>query len=325
MAQPFNPAKGTLSGEPRSVAKGVMSDVTTWHLEASAANGGLLVFGTGGSGDLQLLWTDRNGKQVGTVADKVPGLQMAKISPQADRIAMQIDTGENDIWVLDLARGVRTRLTFGPVANAFPVWSPDGKWIAYFSKRGEQFEIYRKRADGSGAEEVLAGFDKQPLPRTGHAMGSICSILNLARKAITRLSRCRLRNSESRKLWCSTVPKDIFLRTATGWPTAQVNLEPSKYMCRPLAAAKASGRFRQMAARFRFGAMMAKNSTTGMQLIPSWQWRSRIPVAHCNSAPRRYSSTDGQCWELHPSMMSLPTARDSCSTASRNRSANSSQ
>ncbi|MGA8433033.1 MAG: protein kinase [Candidatus Sulfotelmatobacter sp.] len=164
MAQPFNPAKGALSGEPRSVAKGVMTDVTTWHLEASAANGGLLVFGTGGSGDLQLLWTDRNGKQVGTVADKVPGLQMAKISPQGDRIAMQIDTGENDIWVLDLVRGVRTRLTFGPVANAFPVWSPDGKWIAYFSKRGERFELYRKRADGSGAEEVLVGFDKQPLP-----------------------------------------------------------------------------------------------------------------------------------------------------------------
>jgi hypothetical protein len=35
---------------------------------------------------------------------------------------MQIDSGINDVWVLDLARGVRTRLTFGPNSNMFPLW-----------------------------------------------------------------------------------------------------------------------------------------------------------------------------------------------------------
>jgi eukaryotic-like serine/threonine-protein kinase len=142
----------------------VMSDVTTWHVDASAASDGLLVFGTGGSGDLQLLWLDRSGKQVGTVAEKLTNLQVARISPQGDRIALQIDSGENDIWVLDLARGVRTRLTFGPVANTSPVWSPDGKWIAYMSKRGDHFGLYRKHADGSGTEEVLATLDQAVLP-----------------------------------------------------------------------------------------------------------------------------------------------------------------
>jgi len=62
-------------------------------------------------------------------------LQYARLSPLGDRIALQIDVGANDIWILDLARGIRTRLTFGPVANMFPVWSPDGKWIAYGSQR----------------------------------------------------------------------------------------------------------------------------------------------------------------------------------------------
>jgi eukaryotic-like serine/threonine-protein kinase len=164
MAQPFNPANGVLSEEPRSVAKGVISDVTTWHVDASATSDGLLAFGSGGSGDLQLLWMDRSGKQVGTVAEKLTNLQMARISPQGDRIALQIDSGENDIWVLDLARGVRTRLTFGPVANASPVWSPDGKWIAYMSKRGDHFGLYRKHADGSGTEEVLSTVDVALLP-----------------------------------------------------------------------------------------------------------------------------------------------------------------
>jgi Tol biopolymer transport system component len=164
MAQAFDPAKGTLSGEPRGVAKGVMSDPSTWHVDASATDNGLLVFGSGGSGDVQLLWMDRSGKQIGTVADKLNNLQLARISPQGDRIALQIDAGMNDIWVLDLARAVKTRLTFGPVANIDPVWSPDGKWIAYMSKRGDHFALYRKPSDGSGPEEALVSVDEQIAP-----------------------------------------------------------------------------------------------------------------------------------------------------------------
>ena len=155
MAQSFDAANGTLSGEAQSLANGVVDDISTWHMDASASNNGLLVFGSGGSADWQLVWMDRNGKQIGTVADKLTNLQTARISPQGDRIALQIDNGTNDIWVLDLARGVRTRLTFGPVSNSFPVWSPDGKWIAYTSDRNGHSNLYRKPADGSGAEELL--------------------------------------------------------------------------------------------------------------------------------------------------------------------------
>jgi serine/threonine protein kinase/Tol biopolymer transport system component len=166
MAQAFDPASGKLSGDPQNVAKGVMNDTTTWHMDVSAADNGLLVFGSGGSGDLQLVWMDRSGKQVGIAANRLPNLQYAVLSPQGDRVALQIDTGENDIWVLDLARGVRTRVTFGPVANVMPVWSPDGKWIAYYSLRKGQFTLFRKPADGSGAEETLLTDDQVPLVPT---------------------------------------------------------------------------------------------------------------------------------------------------------------
>jgi Tol biopolymer transport system component len=155
MAQPFNPSTGILSGEPQNVAKGVMNDSSTWHVDASASNDGLLVFGSGASGDLQLVWLDRSGKQIGTIADKLPDLQGAVIPPQGDRVALQLNAGETDIWVLDLARGVRTRLTFGPIWNVSPIWSPDGKWIAYSSGRNGQFALCRKPSDGSGAEETL--------------------------------------------------------------------------------------------------------------------------------------------------------------------------
>jgi serine/threonine protein kinase/Tol biopolymer transport system component len=161
MAQPFDPDKGALSEQPRSLAKAVMNDSATWRMQASASADGSLVFGSGGSGDLQLLWVDRASKQISIIADKLSNLYGAVISPQGDRVALQIDMGENDIWVLDLARGVRTRLTFGPVANTEPVWSPDGKWIAYNSRREGKFSIYRKHSDGSGAEELLTSDDQQ--------------------------------------------------------------------------------------------------------------------------------------------------------------------
>src|ERR1051326_1624611 len=132
-----------------------MNDASTWHMDASATDDGLLVLGNGGSADLQLVWLTRGGTQVGLLADKLTNLQTARLSPQGDRVALQIDTGENDIWVLDLARGVRTRLTFGPVSNSFPSWSPDGKWIAYTSDRNGHSNLYRQPSDGSGAEELL--------------------------------------------------------------------------------------------------------------------------------------------------------------------------
>jgi len=163
VAQPFDPASGTLSGEPQGVAKGVVYDTATWHLGASASADGLLVFGTGGSANQQLVWMDRSTKKITVIADKLQNLYAARLSPQGDRAALQIDSGVNDIWVMDLSRGVRTRLTFGPVANQFPVWSPDGKWIAYTSLRNGKFEMLRKHSDGSGAEEVLLQDDLQML------------------------------------------------------------------------------------------------------------------------------------------------------------------
>jgi eukaryotic-like serine/threonine-protein kinase len=160
LAQEFNPSSGTLSGEPQPLVRGVINDSTTWHMDTSASSAGLLLYGSGGSGNADLLWMDRTTKQLSTIASDLANLSTINLSPQGDRIALGIDSGTNDVWLLDVARGTHTRLTFGPIINAFPVWSPDGKSIAYSSMRNDKFRLFRKLSDGSGQEEELLNDDQ---------------------------------------------------------------------------------------------------------------------------------------------------------------------
>ena len=166
LAQPFNPSTGTLTSEPQTLAKDVANDPTTWHMDASASNGGLLIYGTGGGdyGSLQFLWMDRARKKLSSIVEGLAGVEAASLSPQGDRLALQINNGVSDTWVLDLTRGTRTRLTFGPIYNNAPQWSPDGNWIVYTSKRNGRFQLIRKPSDGGGAEEELLNDDQLLFP-----------------------------------------------------------------------------------------------------------------------------------------------------------------
>jgi eukaryotic-like serine/threonine-protein kinase len=85
------------------------------------------------------------------------------LSPDGSRLAVGREEtlaggGANrDIWIRELARGVMTRLTFNSGFDGLPVWSPDGKWIAYSSERADGVrQIYRKDATGAGQEELLS-------------------------------------------------------------------------------------------------------------------------------------------------------------------------
>jgi serine/threonine-protein kinase len=78
-----------------------------------------------------------------------------RISPDGQRIAFHLEDDANDIWTLDATRDVLTRLTFEPGEDETPAWSPDGRWIAWSGTRGDKRSILRRRADGSGGEEVL--------------------------------------------------------------------------------------------------------------------------------------------------------------------------
>jgi Tol biopolymer transport system component len=115
----------------------------------------------------QLVWFDRNGKQVGAVPgeDAYAGIALSR---DGKKLAYYLDGTGFDVWGFDIARGVKIPLTFGASSgqgNLYPVWSPDGKYVAYTSYRNGTYGLYQKSADGSGAETLLLeGIDHFRVP-----------------------------------------------------------------------------------------------------------------------------------------------------------------
>ena len=160
MAQPFDPDKMTLSGEPAAIADGVDSYATANHGMFSVSDTGTLVYRGGSGPQTMLTWFDQQGNPAGTLGD--PGDYSAPaISPDGRRVAVAMGSEANrDIWILDVARGTSTRFTFDPARDDYPAWSPDGKNIAFSSNRSGQMDLYIKPADGSDEEKLLLKTDE---------------------------------------------------------------------------------------------------------------------------------------------------------------------
>src|ERR1700704_5518993 len=114
LAQKFNPSTGAISGDPVPMANLVEYDLGTWHTTFAVSQNGILVYEPGSKAlGADLAWMDRSGKVLGKVADRAFYKGSGKFSPDGKRLAISMGEPQADIWVLDLTRSTRTRLTFG--------------------------------------------------------------------------------------------------------------------------------------------------------------------------------------------------------------------
>ena len=154
-AQDFDLARLELVGNPYSVATDVAVDGNSPPVSVSAT--GTIVYRTGGSGGRrQFAWFDRSGNRLDSLDDFDNGGVNPSMSPDGRFVAVHRSVSGNvDIWLLELERGLFRRLTLDTGLDIVPVLSSDGHRVAFASNRAGQFDLYSRPADGSGADELL--------------------------------------------------------------------------------------------------------------------------------------------------------------------------
>ncbi len=166
MAQPFDGRRLVLTGDAFPIAEQIQTLGSPPIGVFSASENGVLAYLTGsGAAGSPLVWVDRTGKQIGVLGDSAAYSDL-ELSPDGKRASVSIpdQTGRRDVWLYDVARGLRTRYTFGPTMAQTSIWSPDGSRIVFNSNRKGRYDLYQKASSGAGADEVLVedNLDKYP-------------------------------------------------------------------------------------------------------------------------------------------------------------------
>jgi dipeptidyl aminopeptidase/acylaminoacyl peptidase len=148
-AQPFDARAQQLRGTPATVAEDVF-----WGA-FSASNYGVLAYRPTTVRLTRLAWFSRDGRPLSVIRE-VGRHVLVSLSPTGRKVAIQRrEEGDNhDLWLLDQATGIVSRLTTDPAIDADPVWSPDERRLVFTSNRLGRFTLFQKDLI-SGKEEPL--------------------------------------------------------------------------------------------------------------------------------------------------------------------------
>ena len=157
-AQRFDAEALTLGGDPFPVAEQVSRDPLSIQFAAvSVSAAGPIAYRTGPVGvQRRLVWFDRSGKALGTLGEPDLSGQNPDLSPDGRRVAIDRTAGANvDLWLMDLERGTLSRFTSDTAIDAYPIWSSDGRHVAFGSFRGSSMDLFSRPATGAGSETSL--------------------------------------------------------------------------------------------------------------------------------------------------------------------------
>ena len=154
VAQGFNPDRQQLEGQPFTVDEHLAA-VTS--VSPSAAGSIAYRTGSADSGQRQLSWVDRSGRELDKVIYDDTAAQGPSLSRDGRRLGVfRYKDSNMDLWSYDIGRRTWDRLTFDPGDDIYPLWAPDGRSIIFGAvRKGSPVSVYRRRLDAPPDREEL--------------------------------------------------------------------------------------------------------------------------------------------------------------------------
>jgi serine/threonine-protein kinase len=161
-AVPFDAERLELRGNPTPLQE-VSSEPAIGAAQIDFSVSGAFVYRSGGTEGLKTLhWLDSTGRMepLGTE----PAVYLSpRLSPDGSRLAFMLSQGSlTDLWVYDLQRGAKVRVTNGTSFNSYPMWSPDGRYLVFQSAGG----MFWARSDAAGKPQPLTESKNLQMPNS---------------------------------------------------------------------------------------------------------------------------------------------------------------
>jgi Tol biopolymer transport system component len=170
VAQAFDAARLEVRGDAAPLGVDLPSNAQASGQRAlSASLDGMLSWRTQPSSRSQPVLFDRQGHEIARLAE-AGAWAVPRLSPDGQRLAISRGVSESnvqDIWLIDIARNVATRMTLDPGDDTYPNWSPDGTRLIFSSTRkGASGDTYVMRADQPGSEELVSATEASKTPES---------------------------------------------------------------------------------------------------------------------------------------------------------------
>jgi serine/threonine-protein kinase len=172
-AAAFDIGRLEVTGPPAPALEGMGSPGFAGAQFAYSDRGALVYVPREGVGAESLFWMDSAGK-----TQPLRGVPSdwgnPRFSPDGQRLAMDIREGnQRDVWAYEWGRDTLARLTFDPDEDTQPIWTPDGRRIAFASRRADKGtpNLYWQSADGTGDAVRLTESKNMQYPASWHPSG----------------------------------------------------------------------------------------------------------------------------------------------------------
>ena len=164
LAQRFDLNRFDVTGEAKVLLTDVQYQPQVKRAIFGVSDGGMLVAQTGSGVALsQLVWFNREGKEMGTVGkpDVYGNVTLARNGRSVAVSVTDIEAQNTDVWTYDVQVGSARRLTFDPSQDQVPIWSPDSAQLLFSSNRPSSSNpqsnnvLYVKNSDGKQEEKLI--------------------------------------------------------------------------------------------------------------------------------------------------------------------------